>query len=47
MILVTCAPRGVFSLISLPSLDQFEHGICQMKAEYLIFILFVVMLLKT
>ena len=35
MILTTCAPSGVFSLISLPSFDQSRHGTYQMKAEYL------------
>ena len=35
MILAAGAPSGVFSLISLPSLDQSRHGTYQMKAEYL------------
>ena len=52
MILATCAPSGVVSLISLLSLDQFGHVTYQMKAEYLSyrmvsFILLMVVQLKT
>ena len=52
MILAAGAPSGVFSLISLPSLNQSRHGTYQIKAEYLTyqmvsFILLLLIELKT
>ena len=52
VIFAAAGPSGVFSLISLPSLDQSRHGAYQMKAEYLTYrmvsvILFLLIQLKT
>ena len=47
MSLAAGAPSGVFSLISLPSLDQSRHGTYKMKAEYLTYLMvsFILLLL--